>query len=82
MNKTLRGRPRLNLGLAQILEAIRRHHQAMAAARQLGCSDAYVHGRLKQAGLTLQQVLEAQDMQSLLAEYSQGRNDGQGVSGT
>jgi len=57
MEKTLRGRPRLNLGLEQILEAVRRNRQVVAAARELGCSDAYIHVRFKSAGLTLAEVL-------------------------
>lgn len=59
MKKTLRGRSRLNLDLAHILEAVRRHRQVVAAARELRCSDAYIHVRLKGAGLTLAEVLEA-----------------------
>jgi hypothetical protein len=66
MNKTLRGRPRLNLDLAQILEAVRRHRQVVAAARELRCSDAYIHVRLKRAELTLVKVLEAPNLEALL----------------
>jgi hypothetical protein len=66
MKKTLRGRPRLNLELTQILEAVRRHRQVMAAARDLRCSDAYIHVRLKGAGLTLVEVLDAPDLAFLL----------------
>ena len=68
MNKTLRGRPPLNLGLNQILEAVQRHGQVVAAAREIGCSDAYIHVRLKREGLSLLQVLEARDVASLLDE--------------
>ncbi len=66
MKTTLRGRPRLDLDLRAILEAVRRHRQVVAAARDLGCSDAYIHVRLKQVGLSLREVLEAPDMKSLL----------------
>ena len=66
MKKTLRGRPRLNLELAHILEAVRRHGQVVAAARELSCSDAYIHVRLKRAGLTLGRVLEAPNVEALL----------------
>ena len=65
MKKTLRGRPRLNLGLREILESVRRHRQVVAAARELRCSDAYIHVRFKEVGLTLRQVLEAQDVDQL-----------------
>ncbi len=66
MIRSTRGRPRLNLKLDQIIKAVRRHQQVMAAARELGCSDAYIHVRLKGVGLTLTQVLEAPDLRSLL----------------
>ena len=66
MPKTLRGRPRLKLELAQIIEAIRRLGTAMAAGRELHCSDAFIHGRLKQAGLTLREVLNAPDLEALI----------------
>ena len=60
MKATLRGRPRLDLDLSRILEAVRRHRQVMAAARELGCSDAYIHVRLKRVGLSLTRVLNLQ----------------------
>jgi len=62
MKTTLRGRPRLDLDLLAILEAVRRHRQVMAAARELGCSDAYIHVRLKRVGLSLKEVLEDPDL--------------------
>ncbi|MFQ5873811.1 MAG: hypothetical protein ACE5JL_08420 [Dehalococcoidia bacterium] len=66
MNRTLRGRPRLNLEWVQILDAVHRHRQVVAAARELHCSDAYIHVRLKEAGLTLRAVLDASSVESLL----------------
>lgn len=66
MIRPLRGRPKLNLELAHILEAVRRHGQVVAAARELGCSDAYIHVRLKRVGLTLGKVLEATGLEVLL----------------
>ncbi len=59
-------RPSLDIDLAQILKAVRDHGQVVAAARELGCSDAYLHVRLKRAGLTLAEVLEAPSMEVLL----------------
>ena len=67
MVKTLRGRPRLDLELSQILEALRRHTQVVAAARELGCSDSYIHVRFSQVGLTLAEVLEAPVLETLLS---------------
>ena len=66
MNNTLRGRPRLNIALDRIIEAVRRHGYVMRAACELGCSDAYIHGRLKQVGLGLRAVLEARSVEELL----------------
>ncbi len=66
MKTTLRGRPSLDLDLAQILRAVRRRGQVMAAARELGCSDAYIHVRMKRAGLSLAEVLEAPALGTLL----------------
>ncbi len=70
MVRSLRGRPRLDIRLDQIIKAVRRHQQVMAAARELGCSDAYIHVRLKGVGLNLAQVLEASDLKSLLHDQS------------
>ena len=67
-NKTMRGRPRLNITLNQILEAVHRHGQIVGAARELGCSQAYVHARMKEAGLTLREVLEAADIEAVLLQ--------------
>ena len=66
MKQTLRGRPRLNLDMRRIVMAVRQHRQIMGAARQLGCSDSYVHVRFKEARLSLRQVLEADSVESLL----------------
>ena len=66
VDDSLRGRPRLNIRLERILEAIRRHGRVMAAAAELGCSDAYIHVRLKSANLTLRQVLDADSLEELL----------------
>jgi hypothetical protein len=59
MGEILRGRPRLDIPLERIIQTVRRRGRAMAAARELGCSDAYIHQRFKMAGLTLAQVLES-----------------------
>ena len=72
MKNTLRGRPKLNLELSDILEAIRRHGQVLAAAREIGCSDAYVHVRLKDAGLTLAKVLDIRNAEALLNGKTEG----------
>jgi molybdenum-dependent DNA-binding transcriptional regulator ModE len=68
MKHTLRGRPRLNLAMSDILEAVHRNGQVVAAARELGCSDAYIHVRMKAACLTLGDVLEAASVTDLLSE--------------
>ena len=59
MNKTVRGRPRLNLQMSDLLEEIRLHGNVVAAARHLGCSPAYIHARLKEVGITLGELLDS-----------------------
>ena len=61
IERTLRGRPRLDIPLDRILCAVRRHGQVVAAARELGCSQAYIHKHMKEVGLTLVEVLATQD---------------------
>ncbi len=68
MKRTLPGRPSLDLDLTQILEAIRHHGQVVSAARELGCSDAYIHVRMKRAGFTLAEVLEAPTLETLVPQ--------------
>ncbi|MFQ6029040.1 MAG: hypothetical protein ACE5Q6_16290 [Dehalococcoidia bacterium] len=71
--KGSRGRPPLELELPLILKTVRRHGKALTAAQELGCSDAYIHVRLKTAGLSLQQVLAAPNLVSLLQQVRQVR---------
>lgn len=59
MKSTLRGRPRLNITVDAVLAAVRRSGNVTHAAAELQCSPAYIHARLKEAGLTLQVVLES-----------------------
>jgi len=66
MRTTPQGRPSLNLDLAQILKEVRNYGQVVAAARELGCSDAYIHVRMNRAGITLSEVLEAPALATLL----------------
>lgn len=61
MKNTLRGRPRLDIPLERIINVVRQTGYAARAARELGCSDAYIHQQLKSAGLSLRQVLESGD---------------------
>ena len=56
--RTLRGRPALNMPIQRIIDAVRRHGRVTAAAVELGCSQAYIHKRFKQVGITLAEVLE------------------------
>ena len=70
---TLRGRPRLEIRFTDIVEAVRRRGQVVAAGRDLGCSPAYVHKRLKDRGLTLRQVLLARSELELLKPVASHR---------
>ncbi len=66
MTLPLRGRPPLAITLWEVVDAVHRHRQVRAAAHELGCSDAYIHVRLKAAGLGRRQVLEAATVEGLL----------------
>jgi hypothetical protein len=59
MKRELRGRPPLDIPLEETIKAVRETGCAMRAARKLGCSDAYIHQRLKAEGLSLAKILLA-----------------------
>ena len=62
------GRPRLDIELREILEAVRRCRTVMGAARELQCSAAYVHAKLREAGLSRAQVLDATNQKCFLKD--------------
>ena len=62
MKTSLRGRPRLNIQFEAIVSAVRSHGQITAAARELGCSDAYIHQRFKAQGLRFAEVLAGEGL--------------------
>ena len=64
IKKTLRGRPKLGIQFDRILCAVRRHGQVVAASKELRCSQAYIHKCFEEAGITLGEVLAAQDPKS------------------
>lgn len=64
----LTGRPRLNIQLVDILEAVRARGNQSVAATELGCSEGYVRKMIRLAGLDLGRVLAARDLETLLAE--------------
>ena len=51
------GRKPLNIPLKNVCDALRAHHGVVAAARQLGCSPAYIFGILKTNGLKIKDVI-------------------------
>ena len=67
MATPLKGRPRLNIPLMDIIEAVRTHGNQSRAATELGCSEGSVRKQIKLAGLDLDQVLAAEDVGELLA---------------
>ncbi len=75
MNKGHVGRPRLNISLREIVRAVRRHGKIVAAAREVGCSPAYIHMQLKRSGLSLGVVLEAEDVAGLLEKADKQQPD-------
>lgn len=68
------GRKRLNIPLKNVLESLRAHHNVVAAATELGCSEAYIFGVLKANGLKLKDVSSATKANRLLRK--RGLNDG------
>lgn len=67
MGTPLKGRPRLNIPLVDILEAVRARGNQYQAADDLGCSEGYVRKEIRLAGLDLEQVLAAEYLETLLA---------------
>ena len=52
------GRKRLNITLKNVCEALQAHHNIVEAARELGCSQAYIFGVLKANRLKLKDVFK------------------------
>ena len=52
------GRKPLNIPLKNVCEALQAHHNIVAAARELGCSPAYIFGVLKANKLKLKDVVK------------------------
>ena len=52
------GRKRLNIPLKNVLESLQIYRDVRAAARELGCSQAYIFGVLKANGLKLKEVIK------------------------
>ena len=48
----------MNVRLVDILAALRQHDTVVAAARALGCSDGFIHQRLKRAGLSASRFIK------------------------
>ena len=52
------GHKPLNIILKNVCEALQAHHNIVAAARELGCSPAYIFGVLKANGLKLKDMIK------------------------
>lgn len=52
------GRKPLNIPLKNVCDALQVHHNIVAAARELGCSSAYIFGVLKANRLKLKDVVK------------------------
>ena len=52
------GRKPLNITLKNVCEALQAHQNIVAAARELGCSPAYIFGVLKANRLNLKDVVK------------------------
>jgi hypothetical protein len=51
------GRKPLNIPLKNVCEALQAHRNAVAAANELNCSEAYIFAALKANGLKLKDVI-------------------------
>ena len=83
MRTPLRGSPSLNIPLEEILEAVRATGNQTNAATKLGCSEASVRTQINLAGLTLKQVMAAEDVEALLAlpsEFRANQVSGDGIN--
>lgn len=69
------GRRRLNIPLKNVCESLKAHRNVVAAANELGCSEAYIFGVLKANGLKLRDVINGTIRNSLL--HNGGLSDGQ-----
>lgn len=52
------GRKPLNIPLKNVCDALQRHSSVVAATRELGCSQGYIFGVLKDNGLKLKDVVK------------------------
>jgi len=52
------GRKPLNIPLKNVCESLKAHHNVVAAAQELGCSQAYIFGVLKANGLRPKDVIK------------------------
>ena len=68
MATPLKGRPRLNIPLVDILQAVRSHGNQSRAAAELGCSEGSVRKQIRLAGMDLEQLLAAAGVENLLAD--------------
>jgi len=68
------GRRRLNIPLKNVCESLKAHRNVVAAANELGCSEAYIFGVLKANGLKLRDVINGTIRNSLL--HNGGLSDG------
>ena len=56
------GRRRLNIPLKNVLECLKAHRNVVAAASELGCSQAYIFGVLKANGMKLKDVISSKGL--------------------
>ncbi len=52
------GRPRLEIAVNKVYDALQRHHSLVTAAKELKCSQAYIYKILKNEGQTVRNVLK------------------------
>ena len=52
------GRPRLNIPVNKVYDALQLHHSVTVAARELGCSRGYIYKVLKESELKMKDVIK------------------------
>jgi hypothetical protein len=52
------GRPRLNIPVNKVYDALQLHHSVTVTARELGCSRAYIYKVLKERRVEAEQIIK------------------------
>ncbi len=70
------GRKPLVIPVTKVYDALRLHHDVLAAANELGCSRAYIYKVLKANGLTVAGVIKGLATKDTRLLHNGGLNEG------